>query len=69
MLQVNTTIINVGRTGEGCAAHVSVGSASAGQCVMTTVGLGSATSPGVQQWVLDAVPGEAGMVYIRNAVR
>ena len=66
--QVNTTIVDVGRTAEGCAAHLSVGSASVGQCAVTTTGLGSSAAPGAQRWVLEAVPGEAGMVYISNQV-
>ena len=69
LLQVNATIVDVGRTAEGCAAHLSVGSASAGECGVTITGLGSASCPGVQRWVLEAVPGEAGMVFIKNEVR
>ena len=67
--QANVTIVDIGRTAEGCAAHLAVGSASVGQCAVTTTGLGSSTSPGAQRWVLEAVPGEAGMVYISSQVR
>ena len=68
-LQVNTTLVNSGRASEGCAAYVSVGSASTGWCQITTAGLGTTTSPGAEQWVLEAVPGETDMVYVSNWVR
>ena len=68
LLQVDTTIVSIGRTAEGCAAHLSVGSATVGQCAVTTTKFGSAASPGAHRWVLEAVPGEAGMFYISNEV-
>ena len=69
MPQVNVTIVDVGRTAEGCAAYLSVGSATQGWCQTTTSGLGSSTSPGAQNWLLTDVPDEPGMVYISNEVR
>ena len=69
IIGVNVTIQNVGRTTEGCDAHLAVGAASVGQCQTSTSGLGSAASPGAQKWRLDNVPGEPSMVLISNEVR
>ena len=44
--QANVTIVDVGRSNEGCAAYLSVGTATVGQCQNTVSGLGSSTSPG-----------------------
>ena len=68
-LQVNVTIVDVGRTTEGCAAYLSVGSASIGWCQTTTSGLGTASSPGAASWLLENVPGQPGYVYISNEAR
>ena len=67
--QANVTIVDVGRTSEGCAAHLSVGTATVGQCQNSASGLGSAASPGAQSWLLENVPGQPGYVYISNEVR
>ena len=69
IIGVNVTIQNVGRTAEGCDAHLAVGAASVGQCqTSTTSGMGSAASPGATNWRLDNVPGQPGMVLISNEV-
>ena len=67
-LQANVTIVDVGRTAEGCAAYLSVGTATVGQCQNTVSGLGSSTSAGAQNWLLENVPGQPGYVYISNEV-
>ena len=67
--QVDVTIVDIGRTTEGCAAHLSVGTATVGQCQNTVSRLGTAASPGAKNWLLENVPGEPGMVYISNEVR
>ena len=69
IMGVNVTIADVGRTSEGCAAFLTVGSATAGQCAITIARLGSAAGIGAQKWVLEAVPGgQPGLVYISNEV-
>ena len=67
---VNLTIVNIGRTGEGCAAtYASVASVSPSWCAVTSAGLGTASSPGAQRWALENVPGGGpNLVYISNQV-
>ena len=62
-------IVDVGRTAEGCAAHLAMGTATVGQCQNTVSGLGSATSPGANSWLLENVPDQPGFVFISNEVR
>ena len=69
LLQANVTIVDIGRTAEGCAAHLAVGTATVGQCQNTVSGLGSATSAGANSWLIENVPGQPGFVYISNEVR
>ena len=69
LLQANVTIVDVGRTAEGCTAYLSVGTVTVGQCQTTTTGLGSSASPGAQNWLLENVPGLPGYVYISNEVK
>ena len=60
------TIRNVGRSNEACAAFATEGSTS--QCGDTTALMGDKAGPGATQWILDAIEGEPGMVYIYNQV-
>ena len=70
LLATNATLVNVGRTREGCAGYVGVASATAGQCSNTGVLLlGSRSGLGAASWSVQNVTGEPGYVYITNAVR
>ena len=60
------TIRSVGRSNGACAAYAAEGSAS--QCGDTTALMGDKAGPGATQWIIDAVKGQPGMVYIHNQV-
>ena len=59
----------MGRSNEGCDAHLSVGTVTVGHCQTSTSGLGSVALAGAETWRLDNVPGEPNMVYISSEVR
>ena len=64
----NVTMVDVGRTAEGCANYIGV-AAAAGQCSNTKVLLGTKASVGATAWEIQWVPGQPGCVYISNAAR